>query len=79
MAKFLPRGGHARKEALGCAIEEVAQRDDGPLQLIDARVIRAEDEVEGLLDAVNPNVAALWLVDDGHGGLAGILSPCELM
>jgi len=79
MAKFLPRGGPARKEAMGCSIEEAAKRDDGPLQLIDARVIRAEDEVEGLLDAVNPNVAALWLVDDGHGGLAGILSPFELM
>ncbi|WP_201447408.1 hypothetical protein [Burkholderia gladioli] len=42
-------------------------------------LIRAEDEVSGLLDEVNPNVAALWLVDDGHGGLAGILSPVELM
>lgn len=79
MAKFLPRGGQARKGALGCSIEEAAQRDDEPLHLIDARVIGADDEVCGLLEGVNPDVAALWLVDDGHDGLAGILSPFELM
>ncbi|MGF6575088.1 hypothetical protein ABH945_007217 [Paraburkholderia sp. GAS333] len=79
MAKFLPRGGQARKEALGFSIEQAAQREDEPLQLIEARVILADDEVSGLLDEVNPNVAALWLVDDEHDGLAGILSPFELM
>jgi hypothetical protein len=79
MAKFLPRGGQARKEALGCSIEEAARRESQPLQLIDARVVRPDDEVAGLLDTVNSEVAALWLVEDGHGGLAGILSPFELM
>jgi hypothetical protein len=79
MAKFLPRGGQARKDALGISIEEAAQRGDQPLHIIGARIIRAEDEVRGLLDQVNPDVASLWLVDDGHGGLAGILSPFELM
>lgn len=79
MAKFLPRGGQARKNALGLSIHDAAQRIGEPLQLIDAREISPEDEVNGLLDGVNPDVAALWLVSDGHGGLAGILSPFELM
>lgn len=79
MAKFLPRGGQRRKEALGCSIADAAKLDEGSLHLVDAQIVGTEDDVAELLGSVNPNLATLWLVEDGHGGLAGVLSPFELM
>ncbi|WP_458765909.1 hypothetical protein [Cupriavidus basilensis] len=79
MAKFIPRGGPQRKMALGTAIENAVSREDGPLVLVDARVVKPEDDVTGLLDDANPNLPTLWLVDDENGGLSGVLSPFELM
>ncbi|WP_186251052.1 hypothetical protein [Burkholderia gladioli] len=79
MAKFLPRGGDRRKKALACSIEEAATLGDGRLLLVDAQLVGPEDDVAELLQSVNPNGATLWLVEDGHGGLDGVLSPFELM
>lgn len=79
MAKFLSRSGQRRKEALACSIEDAAQRGDVQLVLVDAQLVEPNDDVAELLQRVNYDGATLWLVNDGHGGLAGVLSPFELM
>lgn len=53
--------------------------EDGPLVLVNARVVKPDDDVAGLLDDVNQNLPTLWLVDDENGGLSGVLSPFDLM
>ncbi|WP_186072256.1 hypothetical protein [Burkholderia gladioli] len=79
MAKFLPRGGPPRRKALACSIEEAAKLDEERLILVDAQLVGPEDDVAELLRGVSTDGASLWLVEDGHGGLAGVLSPFELM
>jgi hypothetical protein len=79
MAKHLPRGGEQRKVALGRSIKEAAALGAGSLELLDAHVLTPECDVADLLQGADVNRPTLWLVEDGHGGLAGVLSPFELM
>ncbi len=79
MAKYLPRSGDRRKAALGRSIREAIAIDDGFLELLDARVVAPDMDVAALLRDAEVNRPTLWLVEDGHGGLAGVLSPFELM
>ncbi|AOZ11157.1 hypothetical protein BKK80_34965 (plasmid) [Cupriavidus malaysiensis] len=78
MAKFLHRNGE-RKAVLARSIQEAARLDERPLELVNAQVVTPHDNVEVLLNAADVGKPTLWLVDDGHGGLAGVLSPFELM
>lgn len=79
MARFLPRPPMQRNEALGRSIEEARGDTPGTLRLVDAHVVAQDEDVAGLLENIDSATATLWLVDDGHGGLAGVLSPFELM
>lgn len=79
MAKYLRRGGDARKAALAVSITDAWHRGENKLELKPAKVVGAEDDVDELLVVANPDVASLWLVSDGRDDLAGVLSPFELM
>jgi len=79
MAKYLPRGGEPRRVALGRSIQEAAGLDAGKLELIPADVVAPERNVVEMLQGADVNRPTLWLVEDGHGGLAGVLSPFEVM
>ncbi len=53
---------------------------DNGLNLIDAKVIGLKDNIQELLnDLPNEAETRLWLVQDDHGKLCGVLSPYELM
>jgi hypothetical protein len=78
MAKFLRRH-EDRKFALGRSIQDAASLENNALDLLTAHVVGPEDEVSDLLSGAPANQPTLWLVDDGHAGLAGVLSPFELM
>ncbi|WP_321907937.1 hypothetical protein [Burkholderia cepacia] len=79
MAKYLRRGSDTRKVALALSIADAWHREENGLELKLARVVSAEDDVDGLLADASSDVASLWLVSDGHDDLAGVLSPFELM
>lgn len=76
LARYM-RSGKEWKELLSTPIEHAAA---GGLDLIDANVVNLNDNVHTLLrekeDGRSPR---LWLVQDQHGGLCGVLSPFELM
>lgn len=80
VAKFLHRRQN-RKELLAKEIQEVGglKEDGAELELIPARIVTEASSVDDLLGEADATVQTLWLVDDGHGGLAGVLSPFELM
>jgi len=76
MAKYL--NSDADWKCLMAATIEKASTDG--LQLIDAMTVRTDDEIKKLLSSegisCNPT---LWIVEDEHGKIAGVLSPFELM
>lgn len=78
MAKFLHRNGE-KKTALAMSIQDAFHLADRALELVDAHVVSPEHDVSALLAAADVHRPTLWLVEDGHGGLAGVLSPFELM
>jgi hypothetical protein len=78
MAKFL-RAAQNRNAALGMPIENAAKLMEGAFELIEAQIVSADDEVADLLATCDVAHPQLWVVTDGHGGIAGVLSPFELM
>ena len=75
MARFL-HGAKNRAQLLATSIEDAVKEG---LLLTDAHVVSAgADAAELLRDAVE-EAQSLWLVEDGHGGICGVLSPFELM
>lgn len=80
VAKFLHRREN-RKKLLAKEIQEVAglKEDGAELELIPARIVTEAASVDDLLREADATIQTLWLVDDSHGGLAGVLSPFELM
>jgi len=62
-------------KALSLTIEAAAEK----LQLIDATVVRPDDEIESLLKDNADKETRLWLVEEQQGRLCGVLSPFELM
>ncbi|MEN7528928.1 hypothetical protein [Cupriavidus sp. DL-D2] len=80
VAKFLHRK-EKRKELLAKEIQEVGglKESGAELELVRARLVSEAAAVDALLADADASVQTLWLVDDGHGGLAGVLSPFELM
>ncbi|MWL88596.1 CBS domain-containing protein [Cupriavidus sp. SW-Y-13] len=80
VAKFLHRK-EKRKELLAKEIREVGglKESGAELELVRACLVSEASEVDTLLAEADASVQTLWLVDDGHGGLAGVLSPFELM
>jgi hypothetical protein len=80
VAKFLHRK-QQRKELLAKPIKDVGgfEEHGKELELVKAFVVTEDARVEELLANANSSVQTLWLVEDGHGGLAGVLSPFELM
>jgi hypothetical protein len=59
----------------------VEQAADAGLTLLEARVVRPEENAIGLLNCVDlaREAARLWLVEETPGRLCGVLSPFELM
>jgi hypothetical protein len=80
VAKFLHRK-EKRKELLAKQIIDVGglKKDGAALELIAAQVVSEVSMVGDLLAGADTSSRTLWLVEDGHGGLAGVLSPFELM
>ena len=80
VAKFL-HGKEDRKKLLAQPIGAIGGlKDASPeLELIPAQIVSEYHEVGKLLAAADGSTQTLWLVEDGHGGLAGVLSPFELM
>jgi CBS-domain-containing membrane protein len=80
VAKFLHRKKE-RRELLAARIADVGglKNNGASLELIEAQVVSVDDQVDQLLEQATPTIQTLWLVDDSHGGLAGVLSPFELM
>lgn len=75
MARFLHRSKN-RAALLATSIEDAA----ADLGLIKATVVNSTDNVADLLKNGSGAVAPmLWLVEDGNGGICGVLSPFELM
>lgn len=76
LARYM-RSSNEWKSLLSAPIEYAA---DHGLELINASVVSLKDNVHTLLqekgDARSPR---LWLVQDQHGRLCGVLSPFELM
>lgn len=62
-------------KALSLTIDAAAEK----LQLINAKVIKPDDEVENLLKGDADKETRLWLVEELPGRLCGVLSPFELM
>lgn len=76
MARYLHRSPN-RKGLLATSIEEAA---DSGLDLVIATVVEPTTNVTELLKQGNhDDTPMLWLVQDHHGGLCGVLSPFELM
>jgi hypothetical protein len=78
MARFL-HGNNDRKNALATSIVDAANLENGPLVLVGAQIVQPEDDVSDLLNQAEASRPTLWLVSDNHGGIAGVLSPFELM
>ena len=75
MARLLHRSKN-RAGLLATSIEDAA----ADLGLIKATVVNSTDNVAELLKNGNDAEAPmLWLVEDGNGGICGVLSPFELM
>jgi hypothetical protein len=75
MARFLHRGEN-RSVLLATSIQDAA----GDLGLIRAIMVNSTDNAAELLQNANGAEAPmLWLVEDGNGGICGVLSPFELM
>lgn len=67
----------SRKALLSAPIEYAAVNG---LELIDASVVNLNDEVQTLLkEQQHTQSPRLWLVQDPHGRICGVLSPFELM
>lgn len=80
MAKFLRNAGDRKKAALGTRIEAAVNQGAEPkLELTPASVVRPDDDVTNLLNDCGAASPKLWVVDDDHDGIAGVLSPFELM
>jgi hypothetical protein len=76
MARYLHRNPN-RKGLLATPIEEAATTG---LELATATVVAPTDNVSDLLKTANAiNAPMLWLVQDEHHHLCGVLSPFELM
>jgi CBS-domain-containing membrane protein len=77
MAKYL-RGQENWSARLAMPISEA---EANGLTLLDAKIVDALDSVQTLIQAIDPirEPHTLWLIADGHGKLAGVLSPFELM
>lgn len=76
MARYLHKNPN-RKGLMATSIQEAANNG---LELVSATVVAPTDNVSGLLNPVDANVAPmLWLVQDDHRKLCGVLSPFELM
>ncbi|MCY0856642.1 hypothetical protein [Cupriavidus sp. D39] len=80
VAKLLHRK-EKRKELLAKEIKDVGglKEHGAALELIPARVVSENSKVDDLLAEADTGTQTLWLVEDGHGGLAGVLSSFELM
>lgn len=80
VAKFLHRREN-KKELLAKEIQEVGGLLGSGclLELIPNTPIPENTNVDELLRGVNASNQTLWLIEDGHSGLAGVLSPFELM
>lgn len=83
--KLLPEGAMARymrsdkkwKDLLSATIEHAAANG---LELVEATVVGLKQDVRALLAGDHENDAPrLWLVQDEHENLCGVLSPFELM
>ncbi|WP_455926762.1 hypothetical protein [Pseudomonas capeferrum] len=76
MARYI-QNSTGWKKILASSIEEASANG---LKLIQAKVVSLDENVSELLrgsdDTVSPS---LWLVQDAHDGLCGVLSPFELM
>jgi hypothetical protein len=76
MARYMRSDGQW-KDLLSATIEYAAKNG---LDLVDATVVELKHEVRALLAADHGNNAPrLWLVQDEHEKLCGVLSPFELM
>lgn len=78
LARYMRNGG-SWKTLLSASIEDA--KFNG-LNLLEAKVVTLKDEVKDLLaeDAADHEKAErLWLVEDDHNRLCGVLSPFELM
>lgn len=80
VAKFL-HNKDDRKTLLAQPIGTVGGLKDASakLELIPALIVSEDDRVGKLLETADGSTQTLWLIEDGHGGLAGVLSPFELM
>ena len=74
LARYLHTNTEPAK-ALSQTIESAADS----LKLIDATVIRPDDEVANLIQPDSDEEFRLWLVEESEGKLCGVLSPFELM
>lgn len=76
LARYL-RSGAAWNELIAAPIDYAHEHG---LELVQARVVCLKDEVRNLLDNADENVTPrLWLIEERHGKLCGVLSPFELM
>jgi hypothetical protein len=77
VARYL-RGTRDWKSLMSTPIEQAAETG---LTLIDARVVKPEDNAIDLLNdhELDQQSARLWLVEEAPGRLCGVLSPFELM
>lgn len=76
LARYLRRGA-VWNELIAAPIDYAHEHG---LELVQARVVGLKDEVRNLLDNADKNVTPrLWLIEERHGKLCGVLSPFELM
>jgi CBS domain-containing protein len=78
LARYMRSGG-GWKTLLSASIEDAKANG---LNLLEAKVVELKDRVENLLAqdvADGTEVVRLWLVQDAHRRLCGVLSPFELM
>lgn len=75
MARFL-HGKQNRAELLAISIEDAVKQG---LLVIEAHVVRTDADAAELLRDAAEEAQSLWLVEDGHGRICGVLSPFELM
>jgi len=76
MARYMRNGGQWN-DLLSATIEHAAKNG---LNLVDATLVDIKDEVHAVLAADHGNGSPwLWLVQDEHDKLCGVLSPFELM
>lgn len=75
MARFL-HGAKNRAELLATSIEDAVNVG---LSLTAANLVGSNEDASELLHNAAQDLQTLWLVEDGYGGICGVLSPFELM